>query len=163
MLYTLQVINIMDMDKLEQRRIDLIAAVRTVLANAGTKPHACAKELSNVLGIAIAQAYRKLNGSSVFTLPQIEAIELAYGVELLTVQVAPEQLPAELRNWTSATLLVGHYTLPCEIAVGSSRRASSARYAAFLLRGEWFVCLPQVHSGSEPLFDVDEMRMKIQA
>jgi hypothetical protein len=147
------------MDKLEQRRVDLIAAVRSVLANAGIKPPACAKELSNVLGIAIAQAYRKLNGSSVFTLPQIEAIEQTYGVELLTVQVAPDQLPAEVRNWTGATLLVGHHKLPCEISVGSSRRASSARYAAFLLRGEWFVCLPNEHSGNEPLFDVDEMHM----
>lgn len=162
MLYTFQVINMMDMDKLEQRRIDLIAAVRTVLANAGIKPAACAKELSNVLGIAMAQAYRKLNGSSVFTLPQIEAIEQTYGFELLKVQVAPDQLPAEVRNWTDATLLIGQHKLPCEISVGSSRRASSARYAAFLLRGEWFVCLLSEHSGAEPLFDVDEMHMTVR-
>ena len=162
MLYTLQVINTTDMDKLEQRRIDLIAAVRTVLANAGIKPPACAKELSNVLGIAIAQAYRKLNGSSVFTLPQIEAIEQRYGVELLAVQVAPDQLPAEVRNWTGATLLIGQHKLPCDIAVGSSRRTLSARYAAYLSRGEWFVCMPHEHSTNEPLFDVDEMRMTVR-
>jgi len=101
MLYTLQVINTTDMDKLEQRRIDLIAAVRTVLANAGIKPPACAKELSNVLGIAIAQAYRKLNGSSVFTLPQIEAIEQAYTMlegysyELESVTLAEPLLKGE--------------------------------------------------------------------
>lgn len=162
MLYTLQVTNIMHMDKLEQRRIDLIAAVRTVLANAGIKPPALAKELSTVLGIAIAQAYRKLNGSSVFTLPQIESIEQTYGVELLAVQVVPDQLLAEVRNCTAATLLIGQYKLPCEIAVGPCRRTLSTRYAAYLSRGKWFVCIPDEHATNEPLFDVDEMRMTMR-
>ena len=161
MLYTLQFNNTTFMDKLEKRRVDLIAAVRLVLANAGVKPPGLAKELSNVLGIAIAQAYRKLNGSSVFTFPQIEAIEQAYGVQLFTVQVSTGLLPAEVGNWTGATLLAGPHKLPCEIAIGSSKRVSSARYAAFLSRGDWFVCLPYDHAGDEPLFDVNEIRITI--
>jgi hypothetical protein len=77
------------MDSLEQRRVDLIVTVRRTLIDAGVPAHGCAKALSTVLGVAIAQAYRKLNGTSVFTFPQIEAIEQEYGVQLLTVVQGP--------------------------------------------------------------------------
>lgn len=153
-------LSIIYMDTFEQRRMDLIARVKRVLVNAGVPETGWAKALSLAIGVAVAQAYRKLSGASVFTLPQIEAIELAYGVELLTVPLDSGPAPIKtVRNWANAMFLVAGHELPCQVVLGSARKAVGHRFAAFLLRGKWFVCLPEEYSGTDPLFDVDLMRM----
>lgn len=150
------------MASIKQRRADLIARVKWVLANAGVPPISYAKALSSVIGVAIAQAYKKLSGASVFTLPQIEAIEFAYGVELLAVPQDPKQTPVRgSRNLTNATFVVAGHSLPCQIILGAARSTAGRRFAAFLHRGEWFVCLTIEYSGNAPLFEVEVLNMII--
>ncbi|UTY55886.1 helix-turn-helix domain-containing protein [Massilia sp. erpn] len=146
----------------EQRRHDLITKVKLVLATVGVQPQAYAKALSSVIGVAIAQAYRKLNGASAFTLPQIEAIEIAYGVELLRVQLdAVHPGVKGMQSWTKALFVLGSHRLPCQIRIGAARKVSRQRFAAFLRRGEWHVCLRSEYAGTEPLFAIDAMTMVI--
>jgi hypothetical protein len=148
------------MDSLERRRVELIAKVRTTLIDAGVPAHGCAKALSTVLGVAIAQAYRKLNGVSVFTFPQIEALEQEYGVQLLTVVQEPNAQPGRTsRSWIDATFVVEGRNIPCEITLGGARKAVGQRFVAFLLKGQWYVYLGDEYSGKEPLFDVEAMHM----
>jgi hypothetical protein len=153
-LYPLQVANY-DMDTVEQRRSDLIARVRATLMEAGIPSSGCAKALSSVLGIAIAQAYRKFSGASVFTLPQIEAIEEKFGVQLLTVTQEPgTQLVKGSRFWSDATFVVEGRTIPCRVAVGDAGKAPGHRFVAFILKGQWYVYLAEEYSGKEPVFNV---------
>jgi BetR domain len=148
------------MDSLEQRRVDLIAKVRTTLIDAGVPAHGCAKALSTVLDVAIAQAYRKLSGVSVFTFPQIEAIEQEYGVQLLTVVQEPNtQQGKTSRSRINATLVVEGRNIPCEVTLGGARKAAGQRFVALLLKGQWYVYLADEYSGKEPLFDVATMHM----
>jgi hypothetical protein len=148
------------MDSVEQRRRDLIAKVRVVLGNAGVAPQASAKALSSVLDIAIAQAYRKLSGASVFTLPQIEAIEQAYGVQLLTVPQELQMHPVkQVASWSNATFVVEGRKIPCQMALGGARKAIGHRFVAFILKGQWYIYLADEYAGKEPLFDVEAMRM----
>jgi hypothetical protein len=148
------------MNNLEQRRADLVAKVKLVLANAGVQAPAYAKTLSSVLDVGIAQAYRKLSGASPFTLPQIEAIELAYGVELLSVQFDASGASSKgIRTWTKATFVIAGRELACQAILGAARKGADRRYAAFLRRGAWFICLPEDHNEPEPLFDVEALAM----
>lgn len=148
------------MDSVEQRRVDLIAKVRATIMEAGVPAHGCAKALSTVLDIAIAQAYRKLSGASVFTLPQVEAIEQEYGVQLLIVphdsRAQPFKNPG---SWTDATFVVEGRQIPCHVSLGGARKAVGQRFVAFILKGQWYVYLAEEYLGKEPLFDVDAMRM----
>jgi hypothetical protein len=148
------------MDSVEQRRVDLIAKVRSTIMEAGVPAPGCAKALSSVLGIAIAQAYRKFSGASVFTLPQIEAIEQEYGVQLLVVPQDHRTLPAKsARGWTEATFVVEGRGIPCQVALGGARKAIGHRFVAFIIKGQWYIYLADEYSGKEPLFDVDAMHM----
>lgn len=148
------------MDSVEQRRVELIAKVRATIMDAGVPASGCAKALSTVLGVAIAQAYRKFSGASVFTLPQIEAIEQEYGVQLLTVPQEPRMHSvASHRSWTDATFVVEGRQIPCQVTLGGARKAVSHRFVAFILKGHWYIYLAEEYSGKEPLFDVDSMRM----
>lgn len=148
------------MDSVEQRRVDLIAKVRTTLIEAGVPASKCAKALSTVLGIAIAQAYRKLNGASVFTFPQVEAIEREYGVQLLLVPQEPSTQPVRpSRSWINATFVVEGRTIPCHASLGGGRKSPDQRFVAFILKGQWYIYLADEYSGREPLFDVEEMHM----
>lgn len=148
------------MDSVEQRRVDLIAKVRATIMEAGVPASGCARELSTVLGIAIAQAYRKFSGASVFTLPQIEAIEQKYGVQLLTVPQEPRTHPLKSpRSWTDATFVVEGRQMPCQVALGGAKKALGHRFVAFILKGQWYIYLANEYSGKEPVFDVDAMRM----
>jgi hypothetical protein len=143
------------MDSVEQRREDLIARVKGALSSTGVTPAGYAKTLSNVLSISLPQAYRKLNGVSVFTMPQIEAIESAYGIELMVVPSGEdERIPKGVRTFIEATFAIGDYALPCQIILGTARKAPGHRFSAFLKRGQWYVCVPGDYAGSEPLFDV---------
>lgn len=148
------------MESLDQRSFDLIARVRLVLETAGVPPSGCAKALSSVLGVAIGQAYRKLRGDNPFTLPQIEAIEKAYGVQLLAVPACTSAAKT-VRAWTDALFEIGGRELPCRIVLGSARKASNNRYAAFLQRGQWYVMLSDEYDGTDPLFDIDVMQLSI--
>lgn len=148
------------MDSVEQRRVDLIAKVRATLIDAGVPASGCAKALSTVLDVAIAQAYRKLSGVSVFTFPQIEAIEQEYGVQLLTVVQGPNTQPGKTsRSRINATLVVEGRNIPCEVTLGGARKAVGRRFVAFLLKGQWYIYLADEYSGKEPLFDVEAMQM----
>lgn len=148
------------MDSVEQRRVELIAKVRTTLLEAGVPASGCAKALSSILGIAIAQAYRKFSGASVFTLPQIEAIELKYGVQLLTVPHEPRTLSIKShRSWTDATFVVEGRQMPCEVTLGGARKAGGHRFVALILKGQWYIYLADEYSGNEPLFDVEAVHM----
>lgn len=148
------------MDSVEQRRVDLIAKVRATLMDAGVPASGCAKALANVLDIAIAQAYRKFSGASVFTLPQIEAIEEKYGVQLLTVTQDSGTRPVKgSRFWSDATFVVEGRKIPCRVAVGAAGRAEGHRFVAFILKGQWYVYLAEEYSGKEPVFDVDAIQM----
>lgn len=143
------------MESLEQRREDLIARVKRTLSSAAVTPAGYAKTLAKVLGISLPQAYRKLNGASVFTMPQIEAIESAYGIELLAVPSGEDKSALKgVRTFIEATFVVADYALPCQIILGTARKAPGHRYSAFLKRGQWYVCVPGDYAGSEPLFDV---------
>lgn len=145
------------MNKLTQRRADFVTKVKSVLASAGVPPGAYARTLAGVIGVAIAQAYRKLSGASPFTLPQLEAFELAYGVELIKVLLDDEQEANALRPWTEASLVINGHTLPCHALIGSAQKLARPRYVAFLFRGEWRICLTEEHDGDGPVFDVDEL------
>ncbi|WP_436108463.1 helix-turn-helix domain-containing protein [Massilia sp. LjRoot122] len=148
------------MDSLEKRRRDLVLQVKRVLAAAGVPASGYAKTLSTVLGVASAQAYRKLSGASVFTLPQIEAIETHFGVELLTVVPSSDGAFVKgISAWTDATLRVAGHALACKVQLGNARKGSTHRFAAYLLRGEWHVCLADDCSDIYPLFDVTSMDM----
>jgi len=148
------------MDSLEKRRQDLVVQVKRVLAAAGVPTSGYAKTLSTVLGVASAQAYRKLSGASVFTLPQIEAIELHFGVELLTVvPCSATAFVKGIADWTDATFAVSGHMLPCKVQLGNARKEGTHRFAAFLLRGAWHVCLPEECDDTYPLFDVTAMDM----
>lgn len=148
------------MDSLEKRRRDLVVQVKRVLAAAGVPASGYAKTLSLVLGVASAQAYRKLSGASVFTLPQIEALETHFGVELLTVVPSSDKTFVKgISDWTDATFRVAGHALACKVQLGNARRGSAHRFAAYLLRGEWFVCLPVECDDTYPLFDVTAMDM----
>ena len=130
------------------------------MMEAGVPAQGCAKALSAVLGIAIAQGYRKLSGASVFTLPQIEAIENEYGVQLFVV---PQELNVHTakisRSWTDATFVVEGRRIPCQVSLGGARKSANHRFVGFILKGQWFIYLAEEYSGREPLFDVDAMRM----
>jgi hypothetical protein len=146
------------MDSVEQRRVDLIAKVRTTIMEAGVPTHGCAKALSTVLGIAIAQAYRKLSGASVFTFPQVEAIEHEYEVQLLIVPQDPLAGKSS-RSLTNATFVVEGRNIPCQVSLGGARKATGQRFVALILKGQWYIYLAEEYSGKEPLFDVEAMHM----
>jgi len=148
------------MDSVEQRREELIAKVRATLIDAGIPTSGCAKALSTVLDIAIAQAYRKFSGASVFTFPQIEAIEEKYGVQLLTVTQDPgTQSVKGSRFWSDATFVVDGRQIPCRVALGAAGRVQGHRFVAFILKGRWYVYLAEEYSGKEPVFDVDAIQI----
>lgn len=148
------------MDSLEKRRRDLVLQVRRVLAAAGIPTSGYAKTLSTVLGVASAQAYRKLSGASVFTFPQIEAIETHFGVELLTVVPSSDSAFVKgISDWTDATLDIAGQALACKVQLGHARKGSTHRFAAYLLRGEWHVCVSGDCDDTFPLFDVTAINM----
>jgi hypothetical protein len=143
----------------EERRIELAAQVKRVLAGADIPRAAYAKTLCDVLGIAIAQSYRKLNGASDYTLPQIAALEQHFGVELIRVVVERELLTPRkgTKNWTDAVLILDDQSVLCRIVVGSAWQEPPRRpFAAYLERGQWQVCLPSKCPGGAPLFEVEQ-------
>lgn len=147
------------MNKLNQRRADLVTKVKMVLAGAGVPPGAYAKTLASVIGVAIAQAYRKLSGVSPFTLPQLEAFELAYGVQLVEVRFDDLGEVKNFRPWTEATLTIAGHELPCRAQIASAQKLERPRYVAFLVRGEWRICIPEEHVSDGPVFDVDDITL----
>lgn len=145
---------------LETRRRLLANKVKVVFADAKIAPHLMAKELAKVLGIGISQAYRKLNGHTDYTLPQVSAIEAAFGVELLCVFESGTVQAKVLgrKRWTPADLAVGVQMVRCNIIVGLAWREPARRaFAAYVARGQWHVCPAGKHTGLEPLFEVDEL------
>jgi len=147
------------MDPMMKRRADCVTKVKMVLAGAGVPPRAYAKTLSGVIGVAIAQAYRKLSGVSPFTLPQLEAIELAYGVQLIEVRLDDLATTKSFRPWTDASFMVAGHRLPCRALIESAQKLATPRYIAFLVRGEWQICLAEEHVGNGPVFDVEELAL----
>jgi hypothetical protein len=147
------------MDKLMQRRADCVTKVKMVLACAGVPQRAYAKTLAPVIGVAIAQAYKKLSGASPFTMPQLEAIELAYGVQLIEVRLDDLDTARNFRAWTDASLVIAGHTLPCRALVGGTQKLASPRYVAFLIRGAWQICLAEDHVPDGPVFDVDALTL----
>lgn len=147
------------MDKLTQRRADFVTKVKMVLARAGVPQGAYAKTLAGVIGVAIAQAYRKLSGASPFTVPQLEAFELAYGVQVIEVRLDDLTEVKSFRPWTDATFMVGGHKLPCRALIGSAQKQAKPLYVAFLVRGGWQICLAEEHVADGPVFDVDELAL----
>jgi hypothetical protein len=147
------------MNNLTQRRADFVTKVKMVLASAGVPPGAYAKTLAGVIGVAIAQAYRKLSGASPFTLPQLEAFELAYDVQLFEVRLDVIPEGKTIRYWTEGSLIVAGRKLPCRALVGGAQKLANPKYVAFLIRGEWQICLADEHAGDGPVFDVDELAL----
>lgn len=147
------------MDTITTRREDLVTKVKLVLAGAGVPQRMYAKTLAGVIGVAIAQAYRKLSGASPFTLPQLEAFELVYGVQLLEVRLDDVATVRSIRPWTEASLIVAGHRLPCRARVGGAQKLETPRYIAFLVRGEWQICLAKEHVRDGPVFDVDELAL----
>jgi hypothetical protein len=147
------------MNKLTQRRADLVTKVKMVLARAGVPPGAYAKTLAGVIGVAIAQAYRKLSGASPFTLPQLEAFEQAYGVQVIEVMLDDLTEVKSFRPWTDATFLIAGHKLPCRALVESAQKLANPLYLAFLIKGEWQICLAEEHVVDGPVFDVDELTL----
>jgi len=145
---------------LETRRRLLAKKVKVVLAEAQIAPSLMAKELARVLDIGISQAYRKLNGHSDYTLPQVSAIETAFGVELLHVFESGTMQSKVLGRdrWTPADLAVGVQVIRCNIIVGLAWREPARRaFAAYVARGQWSVCPAGAYTGDGPLFEVDEL------
>jgi glutathione S-transferase len=145
---------------LEKRRQFLADKVKVVLAEAQIAPSLMAKELARILDIGISQAYRKLNGHTDYTLPQVSAIETAFGVELLHVFESGTMQAKVLGRgrWTPADLAVGLQVVRCNIIVGLAWREPARRaFAAYVARGQWRVCPAGEYTGSEPLFEVDEL------
>jgi hypothetical protein len=147
------------MDAMMKRRADCVTKVKMVLAGAGVPPRAHAKTLAAVIGVAIAQAYRKLSGASPFTLPQLEAFELAYGVQLVEVRLDDLATVKSFRKWTDASFVVAGHKLPCRALIESAQKSASPRYVAYLVRGEWQICLAEEHLGNGPVFDVEELAL----
>ena len=154
-----KVLTIPSMDTMAKRRVDFVTKVKMVLAAAGVPQGAYAKTLAGVIGVAIAQAYRKLSGASPFTLPQLEAFEMAYGVQLIEVRLDDLGAAKSLRPWTEASFVVAGHKLPCRALIGSAQKSASPRYLAFLVRGEWQICLAKDHAGKGPVFDVEELTL----
>lgn len=145
---------------LEKRREFLAKKVKVVLAEAQIAPSLMAKELARILDIGISQAYRKLNGHTDYTLPQVSAIEAAFGVELLQVFESGTMQAKVLGRdrWTPADLAVGVQVVRCNIIVGLAWREPARRaFAAYVARGQWHVCPAGAYAGTEPLFEVDEL------
>lgn len=147
------------MNKLRQRRADCVTKVKMVLARAGVPPGAYAKTLAGVIGVAIAQAYRKLSGASPFTLPQLEAFELAYGVQMIEIRLDDLTEVKSFRPLTDATFIVAGHKLPCLALIGSAQKLDNPIYIAFLVRGEWQIRLAEEHVANGPVFDVDELML----
>ena len=147
------------MNKLLQRRSDFVTKVKIVLASAGVPPGAYAKTLASVIGVAIAQAYRKLSGASPFTLPQLEAFEVDYGVQLIEVRLDDLATVKSFRPWTAASFVIAGNKLPCRALIEGAQKLANPRYVAFLVRGEWQICLAKEHVGNGPVFDVEEVAL----
>ena len=158
-LYPLHCFKYPSMETLTKRRVDCVTKVKMVLAAAGVPPGAYAKTLAGVTGVAIAQAYRKLSCASPFTLPQIEAFEQAYGVQLVEVRFDDLDCVKYSRPWTEAVFAIAGHKLPCRALIDSAQKLASPRYVAYLVRGEWHICLGEEYARNGPVFDVEELRL----
>lgn len=117
--------------------------MRFVMSSSGIHKPDQAKTLAHIIGVSVPQAYKKLNGRSDMTLPQIDAFNRAYGVRILSTVAHPgaslltEKSSARIAD---ALFLVGKSEVSCSITVGPNLRDGySKRYAGYRLEGTWYV------------------------
>lgn len=141
--------------------------MRAVMSRAGIRKVEHAKTLSSIIGVSVPQAYKKLNGGSDMTLPQIDAFNRAFEVQVLSTSVISPDHPLD----KSTSVIKGAYFIvgpgrmdvSCTIVVGVQLRSDYAnRFAAFRSEGTWFVDEVAACPGNAALYEIEKLTINLE-
>ena len=147
--------------------VHLPEVMRFVMSNADVHRSVHAKKLAGVIGVSVPQAYKKLNGRSDMTLPQIDAFNKAFGVHILSTVAQPrddDSIQNEATRIADALFLVGKREVSCSITLGPSvREGYQQRYAGYRLNSVWYVNEVTVCPADTALYEIERLVINLDS